>query len=72
MANDAVQVIDCTDSDWLPKENGSIRLWQKTADGCPKLSSGTLDALHPHTMRNFDDISKGLAGFVSLWDMTAN
>jgi hypothetical protein len=31
----------CTDSDWLPKENGGIRLWQETADGHPKVPSGS-------------------------------
>jgi hypothetical protein len=28
-----------TESDWLPKENGGIWLWQKIADGCPKVPS---------------------------------
>jgi hypothetical protein len=45
---------------------------QKTVDGRLKLPSGTLDALHPHIMRNFDDISKDLASFVNLWDTMAN
>jgi hypothetical protein len=31
----------CTNSDWLPKEKGGIRLWQETVDGRPKLPSGS-------------------------------
>jgi hypothetical protein len=31
----------CTDSEWLPRENGGIRLWQETVDGRPKKPSGS-------------------------------
>jgi hypothetical protein len=62
----------CTDSEWLPRENGGIRLWQETVDGCPKVSSGLQVPLVPHRMRNFDDVKKGLSGFVNLWDTMAN
>ena len=41
-------------------------------DGRPKLPSGTLNALQPQIMRNINDVSKGLVGFVSLWDKMAN
>lgn len=61
-----------TNNDWLPKKNGGIFLWQETTDGLPKLPFGTPNALHPQTIRNFEGISKVLAGFVSLWDMMAN
>jgi hypothetical protein len=30
----------CTDSKWLRKENGGIRLWQETTNGRPKVPSG--------------------------------
>jgi hypothetical protein len=62
----------CTNSDWLPKENGGIRLWQETADGRPKVPSGSPVPLGPQRMRNFDEITKGLSGFVNLWDTMAN
>jgi hypothetical protein len=62
----------CTDSDWLLKENGGIQLWQVTADGRPKLLSGSLVLFGPQRMRNFDEITKGLSGFVNLWDTMAN
>jgi hypothetical protein len=62
----------CTDSDWLPKENGGIRLWQETTDGRPKVPSGSPVPLGSQRMRNFDEITKGLSGFVNLWDTMAN
>jgi hypothetical protein len=62
----------CTDSEWLPRENGSIRLWQETADGRPKVPSSSPVPLVPHKMRNFDEVAKGLGGFVNLWDTMAN
>jgi hypothetical protein len=37
-----------------------------------KLPSSTPNVLHPCTMKNFDDISKGLPGFVSLWNTMVN
>jgi hypothetical protein len=58
----------CTNSEWLPRENGGIRLWQETADGRPKMPSGSPVPLVPHKMRNFDEVAKGLGGFVNHWD----
>jgi hypothetical protein len=40
--------------------------------GRPKLPQGTPNALQPQIMRNIDDVSKGLAGFVSLRDTMVN
>jgi hypothetical protein len=62
----------CTDSDWMTKENGGIRLLQETADGRPKVLSGSPVPLGPQRMRNFDEITKGFSGFVNLWDTIAN
>jgi hypothetical protein len=62
----------CTDSEWLPRENGGIRLWQETVDSRPKVPSGSPVSLVPHKMRNFDEVAKGLGGFVNLWDTMAN
>jgi hypothetical protein len=47
-------------------------LWQETADGRPKVPSGSPVPLDPQRMRNFDEITKGLSGFVNLWDTMAN
>jgi hypothetical protein len=62
----------CTDSEWLPKENRGIWLSQETADGCLKVSSGSSVLLGSQRMRNFDEITKVLSGFVNLWDTMAN
>jgi hypothetical protein len=47
-------------------------LWQETVDGRPKVSSGSPILLGSQRMRNFDEITKGLSGFVNLWDTMAN
>ena len=62
----------CTDSDWLPKEGGGIRLWKETADGRPMVPSGQPRALAPNQMRCLDEICKGLDGFIALWGTMAN
>ena len=51
-----------TDSNWLPKENGGIRLWQETADGCLIVPSGSLVPLGSQRMRNFDEITRNING----------
>jgi hypothetical protein len=56
----------CIDSEWLRKENGGIWSWQKIKDGRPKVPSGSLILLVPHRMRYFDEVAKGLGGFVNL------
>jgi hypothetical protein len=38
----------------------------------PKVPSGLPFPLVPQRMRNFDEVVKGLAGFVNLWDTMAN
>ena len=58
----------CINSDWLPNENGGIRLWQETVDGHPKVLSNSLVLLVLHRMRNFDKVAKGLSEFVNLWE----
>ena len=62
----------CIDSEWLPRENGGIWLWQEIIDGCPKVPSGSPVLLVLHIMRNFDEVAKGLGRFVNLWDTMAN
>ena len=47
-------------------------MWQETADGHPKVLSGSLVLLGSQRMRNFDEITKGLSRFVNLWDIMAN
>ena len=47
-------------------------MWQETIDGRPKVPSSSPVLLVPHKMRNFDEVVKGLGGFVNLWNTMAN
>ena len=62
----------CTDSEWLPKEGGGMRLWKEAANGRPKVPMGSPKPLAPHQMRCFDDVCKGLDGYITLWGAMAN
>ena len=62
----------CTDSDWLPKEGGGIRLWKETSDGRPRVPKGSPAPLAPHLMRCFDEVCKGLDGYIAFWGAMAN
>ena len=62
----------CTDRDWLPEENGGIQLWKVMADGRPILPRGEPLPLNPQRHENYDEVIKGLSGFLSLWESMAN
>jgi hypothetical protein len=62
----------CTNSEWLPKENKGLWFWQETTDGHSKVLSGSPVSLVSQRMRNFDEVAKGLGGFVNLWNTMAN
>ena len=62
----------CTDSQWLPKENGGIKLWTKLSDGRPSLPLGASYALPTQSMKNKDKIIRGIGGFINHWDTMAN
>jgi hypothetical protein len=58
----------CTDAEWLPKEGGGIRLWREDNEGKPILPTGEPNALAPQQMRNHSEITKGIGGFINLWE----
>ena len=62
----------CTDIDWLPKEGGGICLWKETSDGCPRVPRGSPVPLAPQIMRSFDEVCKGLDGYIAFWRAMAN
>ena len=62
----------CTDSDWLPKKGGRIRLWKETSDWRPRVPRGSPAPLAPHLMRCFDVVCKGLDGYIAFWGAMAN
>ena len=61
-----------TDSEWLPTEGGGIRLWKETSDGRPKVPVGTPRPLPPQPIRCYDEICKGLDGYIAWWGAMAN
>jgi hypothetical protein len=58
----------CTDAEWLPKEGGGIRLWREDNEGKPILPTREPNALAPQQMRNHSEITKGIGGFINLWE----
>ena len=62
----------CTDIDWLPREGGGIRLWKETSDGRPRVPRGSPVPLAPQMMRSFDEVCKGLDGYIAFWGAMAN
>ena len=62
----------CMDNEWLPKEDGGIRLWNETNIGTPRVPNGDPMALKPEKMRGHDEVCKGLRGFLNLWNGMAN
>ena len=62
----------CTDNEWLPKEDGGIRLWNETNIGTPRVFNGDLMALKLEKMRGHNEVCKGLGGFLNLWNGMAN
>jgi hypothetical protein len=61
--------LKCTDNEWLPLENGGIKLWKEdVGTGMPLLPSRVPKPLCPFPKRNLEEIIKGIGGFVKLWD----
>ena len=57
----------CTDDEWLPRDGG-IRLWKEDSEGRALWPRGIPNAVQPSAMRNFDDIKRGLQGFINHWE----
>jgi hypothetical protein len=58
----------CTDPDWLPKEGGGIKLWREDEEGRAMWPRGEPTSLSPQPMRNLDEISRGISGFMKYWE----
>ena len=57
----------CTDDDWLPRDGG-IKLWKEDSQGQALWPHGYPEAVKPYSMRNLEDIKRGLQGFINHWD----
>jgi hypothetical protein len=58
----------CTDTDWLPKEGGGIKLWREDEEGQSLWPRGEPKPVALLPMRSVEDISKGLSGFIKHWE----
>jgi hypothetical protein len=56
--------IRCTNSGWLPKEGGGIKLWQEDAEGRALWPRGELGPLSVEPMKNVDEILRGISEFM--------
>ena len=57
----------CTDDDWLLRDSG-IKLWKEDSQGQALWPRGYPNAVEPSSMRNLEDIKRGLQGFINHWD----
>ena len=64
--------IFCTDVDWLPKEGGGIKLWKEDSEGRSLWPRGVPIPVEQRPMRNVEDISKGISGFIKYWENLCN
>ena len=61
----------CTDDDWLPREGG-IKLWKDNLQGRAMWPRGFPIAVQPSSMRNIDEIKRGLQGFINHWEQLSH
>ena len=61
----------CTDDDWLPREGG-IKLWKDDLQGRAMWPRGFPIAVQPSSMRNIDEIKRGLQGFINHWEQLSH
>jgi hypothetical protein len=57
----------CTDEKWLPVEG--IQLWKVDSQGMASLPSGVPKAVMPCPMKGYDDVVKGLNGYIQYWTL---
>jgi hypothetical protein len=60
-----------TDSDWLPKGRG-IKLWREDKEGRALLPRGEPTPLSAQLMKNLEEISRGISGFMKYWEKLSN
>ena len=61
----------CTDDDWLPREGG-IKLWKDDLQGRAMWPRRFPIAIQPSSMRNIDEIKRGLQGFINHWEQLSH
>ena len=58
------------DDDWLPRDGG-IKLWKEDSQGQAQWPHGYPKAVKPSSMRNLEDIKRGLQGFINHWNKSS-
>jgi hypothetical protein len=54
----------CTDTNWLPKEDGGIELWQEDKEERVLWPHGKPVPLSAQPMKNLEEILRGISGFM--------
>ena len=54
----------CMNDDWLPRDGG-IKLWKEDSQGRAQWPRGYPEVVKPSSMRNLEDIKRGLQGFIN-------
>jgi hypothetical protein len=62
----------CTDTNWLPKEGGGIKLWQEDEEGRALWPCGKPTPVSVQPLRNLEEILKGITGFTKYWEKLSN
>ena len=62
----------CSDSNWLLKECGGIKLWQEDKGGWAIWPCGESPALSAQPMKNLNEIIKGISRFIKYWEKLSN
>jgi hypothetical protein len=62
----------CTDTDWLPKEGGGIKLWRDDEEGRALWPRGEPAPSSTQPMKNVEDILREITGFMKYWENLSN
>jgi hypothetical protein len=62
----------CTNTDWLPKEGGGIKLWRDNEEGRALWPCGEPAPLSAQPMKNVEEILRGITRFMKYWENLSN
>jgi hypothetical protein len=61
-----------TDTDWLPKEGGGIKLWKEYEERRALWPCAEPTPLSVQSMKNIEEILRGITGFMKYWENLSN
>jgi hypothetical protein len=62
----------CTDGDWLPKEDGGIKLWREDKKGRALWPREEPAPLSAQSMKNLNEILRGISRFMKYGEKLLN